>query len=223
MPLEPHTLPAPRSRRLRTRSLLSLSRCRKFFPSLFLRTSSPQPFPFRLNASTRAFKECDFDGRRRWQSKSTASTVTAAGCTTNSEDYIVIGGLEGPDRALRDLTATVHFQIDPAHKVEKAMGPIQARNSFFFHHVRCACVEAKAFLAELQEFHDYVQAVFSMRCASLSNATCKPLSCKMWSPFQREGQTLSLAILRATDFQKTCRQFFDRRAKPIHAMCDFAL
>ena len=139
-------------------------------PSLFLRTSSPQSFPFRLNASTRAFKECDFDGRRRWQSKSTASTVTAAGCTTNSEDYIVIGGLEGPDRALRDLTATVHFQIDPAHKVEKAMGPIQARNSFFFHHVRCACVEAKAFLAELQEFHDYVQAVFSMRCASLSNA-----------------------------------------------------
>lgn len=75
-------------------------------------------------------KECDFDGRRRWQGKSAASPVVAAVCITDSEDYAVLGGLKGPDHALRSLTATVHFQIDPVHRVEKAMGPLQVSHPF---------------------------------------------------------------------------------------------
>lgn len=42
------------------------------------------------------------------------------------EDYIVIGGLGGSDQFLRSLIATVQFQIDPVHRVDKTLGPIQA-------------------------------------------------------------------------------------------------
>lgn len=104
-----------------------------------------------LNVSTRALKECDFEGRRRWQSKSTTAPVAASGFIADSEDFVVLGGLEGSVQTLRSLTATVHFQVDAVHRVEKAMGPIQA--SDHFHAMHKSFVRRASVSCYLPAFH----------------------------------------------------------------------
>lgn len=130
------TTPPSHAQRFYTHSSLSLSPFRNVSSSL-LRAAATTSARAPPNACTRELKECDFDGRRRWQRKSTAAAlVAAAGCITDSQDYVVLGGLKGPDHALRSLTATVHFQIDPVHRVEKATGPLQVSKQSFSCGVR---------------------------------------------------------------------------------------